>query len=108
MAELDEDPLALGADQVDLGDPRHAQQLLADVLAEVLQPAERQPVRGEHVEHRVDVAVLIVDLWPEHPRRQVGRMSSSFLRVWYHRSGTRSGGVSSRKVTVVAMTPGRV
>ena len=45
VAELDEDPLALRADQVDLVDARHAEQLLPDVLAEVLQPVERRARR---------------------------------------------------------------
>jgi hypothetical protein len=68
MAELDEDALALGADQVDLVDPRDGKELLARVLAEVLQSVEA----GEHVEDGVDVAILVVDVWAEHALRQAG------------------------------------
>ena len=52
LDELDEDLLVLLADEVDLGDARHAQQLGADVVGELLELAIAEAVAGE----RVDVA----------------------------------------------------
>ena len=46
------------------------QQPLAHVLGRVLELAEVEPVGGQHVDDRIDVAVFVVDLRPQHPLRQ--------------------------------------
>ena len=71
VAELDEDllrPLADDVDLVDVGDP---QQALANVLRARLEIGEREPVGAEHVERRIDVAVLVVEVRAGDAGRQV-------------------------------------
>ena len=71
MAELDEDflrPLADDVDLVDVGDP---QQPLADVLGPGLELGEAQAVCAKHVERRIDITVLVVELRTGDSRRQL-------------------------------------
>ncbi len=70
VAELDEDLLRPLADDVDLVDVGNAQQALADVLGARLEVGEAQPVGGEHVERRIDVAVFVVEVRPDDAGRQ--------------------------------------
>jgi hypothetical protein len=71
VVELDEDLLRLLADDVDLVDVGHAQQLLADVLGAGLEIGEAHAFRGQHVERGIDVAVLVVEARPDHTGRQI-------------------------------------
>ena len=59
--ELQEDHLVLGADQVDLADIRHRENLGPHVLDIVAQLPLRQPVRGERVDVAVHVAEVVVE-----------------------------------------------
>jgi hypothetical protein len=43
---------------------------------------------------------------PRTPCGSVCSMSPSFLRTWYHTSGTACGGVDSRRFTLICVTPG--
>ena len=71
VAELDEDLLRPLADDVDLVDVGDAQQPLADVLGARLELGEAQPVGGQHVDRRIDVAVLVVEVRADDAGRQV-------------------------------------
>ena len=71
VAELDEDFLRLLADDVDLVDVGHAQQALADVLGARLELGEAQPVGGQHVDRRIDVAVFVVEVRADDAGRQI-------------------------------------
>ena len=62
MAELDEDLLRLHADQIDLVDGRYPQQALPDVLGEPLELGKAHTISGHHVERRIDVAKLVVEI----------------------------------------------
>ena len=94
--ELNINALVLGPEDVDLGDVRQLEQLLADVVHVVPQLPVGEPVRGEAVDDAVGVAELVVE---ERGRRMpcgsVLRMSRTFLRTWYQMSGTSAGGVES-------------
>ena len=59
------------ADDVDLVDVGHPQQALADVLGARLEVGEAEPVGAEHVERRIDVAVLVVEVRADDAGRQV-------------------------------------
>ena len=59
--EFQEDHLVLGADQVDLADVRHRENLGPHVLDIVAQLPLRQPVRGERVDVAVHVAEVVVE-----------------------------------------------
>ena len=54
------DGIAMRCDVLDPEQP------LAHVLGHVLERREAEPVRRQHVDDRVDVPVLVVDLRPEH------------------------------------------
>ena len=71
VAELDEDLLRLVADEIDLVDVGDAQQALADILGDHLEVGEGEAVRGEHVDCRIDVAVLVVEIRTGDAGRQV-------------------------------------
>ncbi len=79
MAELDEDLLRPLADQVDLVDVGHPQQPLADVLGAVLELGQREPVGGEHVERRIDIAVFVVEVGADDARRKVAADVANLL-----------------------------
>ena len=68
--ELDEDPLVLGAQDLDLRDVGHVQQLRADVLDIVAQLAMGEAVGGEAVDDPERVAELVVEARPDDARRQ--------------------------------------
>ena len=68
--ELDEDGLVLGAEQLDLGDVRHLQQLRADALGVVAQLALAEAVGGEAVDDPEDVAEVVVEERPDDAGRQ--------------------------------------
>ena len=61
VRHLDVDLLVLLADEVDLGDAGHAQQLGADAVAEFLQIAVAEAVAGDRVDVGVRVAELVVE-----------------------------------------------
>ena len=71
VAELDEDLLRPLADDVDLVDVGNPQQALADVLGARLEIGEAQAVGGEHVQRRIDVAVLVVEVRADDAGRQL-------------------------------------
>ena len=68
--ELDEDPLVLRAEDFDLRDIGHEQQLRADVLDIVAQLAMREAVRGEAVDDAERVAEVVVEARPDDAGRQ--------------------------------------
>ena len=69
--ELDEDPLVLRADDLDLRDVGHEKQTRADLLDLVAQFATREAVRGEAVDDAERVAEAVVeDTGPTTPCRQ--------------------------------------
>ena len=59
--ELQIDLLVLRADEVDLGNVGHAQQLGAHALGIVAQLAMREAVRGQREDQRIGVAELVVE-----------------------------------------------
>ena len=59
--ELDEDPLVLRADDLDLRDVRHEQQARARRLDEVAHLARGEPVAGEAVDDAEGVAEAVVE-----------------------------------------------
>jgi hypothetical protein len=71
VAELDEDLFGLLADDIDLVDVWHAQQPLADILGPRLEVREAQAIGSQHIDRRVDVAVLIVEVRTDDARRQL-------------------------------------
>ena len=79
--ELDDDGLVLGAEDLDLGHIRHAQQPRADALGVVAQLALREAVGGEAVDDAEDVAELVVEAGPTTPAGRVWRMSPTLLRT---------------------------
>ena len=68
--ELDVDALVLRAEDVDLGDVRQLQELLADVVDVVPQLPVREAVRGEAVDDAVGVAELVVEAGADDALRQ--------------------------------------
>ena len=68
--ELDVNALVLGPENVDLGDVRQLEQLLADVVDVVPQLPVREPVRGEAVDDAVGVAELVVEAGADDSLRQ--------------------------------------
>ena len=68
--ELDVDALVLRAEDVDLGDVRQLQQLLADVVDVVPQLPVGEAVRGEAVDDAVGVAELVVEAGADDALRQ--------------------------------------
>ena len=71
VRELDEDPLVLGAVEIDLGDARHLQQPLAHAFGGLLQLRVVGAVAGHHVEDGIDVAEFVVDDGTEQTGRQL-------------------------------------
>ena len=71
IRELDEDLLVLGPVQVDLGDVLHLEQPLAERLGDLLHLRVVAALRRQHVEDRVDVAVLVVDRRADQAGRQI-------------------------------------
>ena len=71
MAKLDEDFLRPLADDVDFVDVGNPQQPLADVLGAGLELGEAQAVGREHIQRRIDVAVLVVEIGAGDARRQL-------------------------------------
>ena len=59
--ELQIDLLVLHADQLDLGDVAHAQQLGAQAVGLVAQLAMREAVGGQRIDQRIGVAELVVE-----------------------------------------------
>ena len=68
--ELDEDHLVLGADDVDLGDVRHVEELGADLLHVVAQLAVGEAVGGEAVDDAEHVAETVVEERSDDARGQ--------------------------------------
>ena len=68
--ELDEDPLVLRAQDLDLRDVGDLQQLRADVLDIVAQLAMREAVGREAVDDAEGVAELVVEAGPDDAGRQ--------------------------------------
>ena len=71
VRELDEDPLVLGAVEIDLGDAGHLQQPLAHAFGGLLQLRVVGAVAGHHVEDGIDVAEFVVDDRAEQARGQL-------------------------------------
>ena len=104
---LDVDLLVLLADELDLVDVGHAQELVARRVGEVAQLRVAEAVAGERVEVAEGVAELVVEERARaRPAAACAAMSPSFLRTWYQTSGTAAGGVSSRRLTVICVSPG--
>ena len=59
--ELEIDLLVLRADEIDLGNVRHAQQLAAQALGVVAQLAVREAVGGQREDEGIGVAELVVE-----------------------------------------------
>src|SRR5262249_19594551 len=70
VTELDENFLRPLADDVDLVDVGNPQQLLADVLGADFEVGEAQPFGGEHIQRRIDITVLVVEIGTDSSRRQ--------------------------------------
>src|SRR5436190_3982479 len=70
MAELDEDLLVLDAEQVGLGDLRNAQESQPRLLDHRLDLCIGEAVRLEGPDQAVGVAVLVVEVRPDHALRQ--------------------------------------
>jgi hypothetical protein len=68
--KVDVDHLVLGAEHVDLRDVGYFQQLRADVLHEIAQLAQREPVGSKAVNGAVGVAEFVVEERPDDPLRQ--------------------------------------
>ena len=79
MAELDVDSLALVAQEVDLGHVGQPLQPLAKGLGDLLQLSVARAVAGDRIEHRVDVAELVVHRGADHVGRQIGLHVGHFL-----------------------------
>ena len=73
MTEFDEDALRLIAEEIDLGDVGHALQAQAERLGDLLQLRVGSAVALDRVEHRVDVAELVIDDRSDYIGRQVAR-----------------------------------
>src|SRR5262249_51934467 len=71
VAELNVDPLRLLADDISLVHVRHAQQALTDVFGPRLELGVGLARAGEHIERRVNVAELVVEIRSLNIRRQV-------------------------------------
>src|SRR5262249_13408874 len=71
MTELDEDFLRPLADDVDLVDVGNPQQPLADVLGAGFELSEAQALGGEHIQRRIDITVLVVEIRTGDSRRQL-------------------------------------
>jgi hypothetical protein len=71
VVQLDEDLLRPFADDVDLVHVGNAQQLLADVFGARLECGEAQAVRTQHVDRRIDIAVLVIEIRSDDAGRQV-------------------------------------
>ena len=71
LREFDEDLLVLRAVQIDLGDVLDLEQALAERLGDLLHLRIVGAVGGEHVEDRIDVAVLVIDRRPDQSGRQI-------------------------------------
>ena len=109
MRELDIHALVLGAQDVDLGDVRQLEQLLADVVHVVEQLALGEAVGGEAVDNAVGVAKLVVEAGADDAlRKRVRRCRRTFLRTWYQMSGTSAGGVESFRFTKIVARPALV
>ena len=68
--ELQVDLLILGADEIDLGNVRNAEQLATQALGMVAQLAMRKAVRGQGEDERIGVAELVVEERTLHALRQ--------------------------------------
>ena len=71
MAQLNEDLLRQFADDVDFIHVRHAQEPLPDILDARLELRKAQAIRRQHVDCRIDVAVLVVEARPGDAGRQI-------------------------------------
>jgi len=71
VAEFDEDLFRLVADEVHLVDVRHPQQALANVFGARLEVGKAEAIRREHVDHRIDVAILVVEVRADDAGRQI-------------------------------------
>ncbi len=70
LREFDVDALVLRAEDVDLGDVRKLQKLLADIDDVVPQLPVREAVRGEAVDDAVGIAELVVEAGADDALRQ--------------------------------------
>ncbi len=70
LLELDVDLLVLVAEQGDLGDVGHAQQLLADRIGVVVELAIGEAVGGQRIDGAVHIAEIIVEVRSTHAGRQ--------------------------------------
>ena len=77
--EFDVDLLVLRAVQVHLGDVLDLEQTLAERLGDLLHLRVVGAVGCQHVENRVDVAVLVVDRRPDQAGRQIVLDVADFL-----------------------------
>src|SRR5829696_5428954 len=71
VAEFDEDLLVLHAVQVDLDGARHLEEPLPEPLRHRLELRVVGALAGEHVEDRVDIAILVVDIRADEVARQL-------------------------------------
>ena len=68
--ELHVKALVLGSEDVDLGDVRQLEELLADLVHVIPQLAVYEPVRGEPIDDAVGIAELIIEPGPDDALRQ--------------------------------------
>ncbi len=107
LRDLDEDFLVLDAEQLDLGDVGHPQQLLAHIVGKVLGFGVAEAVGLERIDDAIDVAELVVVERPLHARRQLApRTSPIFLRTWYQTLGTSAGLDESLIWKMICDSPG--
>ena len=71
VAQLNEDLLRPLADDVGFIHVRHAQEPLPDILDARLELRKAQAVRRQHIDCRIDVAVLVVEARPGDAGRQI-------------------------------------
>ena len=98
--ELQEDHLVLRADQLDLADIRHRENLGPHVLDIVAQLPLRQPVRGERVDVAEHVAEIVVE--ERDPRRPAGNSLLTSLIMF--RTLTQTPGTSRLLVVSFRLT----
>ena len=80
--ELDEDPFVLRAEDLDLGDVRHMEQLRAHVFHVVSKLAEGEAIGREAVDDAERVAELVVEAGSDYARRErMAHVADAFAHV---------------------------
>ena len=97
--EFQEDRLVLGADQVDLADVRHRENLGPHVLDIVAHLPLRQTIRGERVDVAIHVAEVVVEAGTYDALGKLRFTSLTMFRTFTQTPGTSRALVVSFRLT---------